>query len=177
MKKFTPITVGLTLVAVVMLASMARSVLASYPYERAAMVNWHGNYAYTPYGRPTSLVVPPTAQMQTNWSWGVASSSISRIDHQYTRDYLGPGSAGRFNSTPHWAGNTNQFGVYYVRGPWYPTQSQNRMAHAGSCDRLCGCARNLAGKFCKHCSKLRKGDKSCGASCDDVHGGCCELVE
>ena len=92
------------------------------PLRRAAMYNWHAQYAYTDYGVPTSLVVPPTAQLQTNWSWGAPSLRISRIDHQYTRNYAGPGSRGPWRYTPHWPQDTAQFGVYYVRGPWYPTQ-------------------------------------------------------
>jgi hypothetical protein len=48
---------------------------------------------------------------------------ISRIDHQFTRNYPGPGPfGGGFRTTPHWPQDTAQFGVYYVRGPWYPTQ-------------------------------------------------------
>jgi hypothetical protein len=92
------------------------------PLRRAQMTNWHGSYAYTPYGRPTALVVPPTANLQTNWNWGVGSSRICRIDHQFTRDDLGPGSSGGALATPVWPQDTTQFGVYYVRGPWYPTQ-------------------------------------------------------
>ena len=96
-----------------------------WPNRRAQMYNWHANYVYTDYGVPTALVVPPTADLQTNWSWGAPSLSISRIDHQFTRNYPGPGpyAAGRpFRYTPAWPQSTQQFGVYYVRGPWYPTQ-------------------------------------------------------
>lgn len=93
-----------------------------WPLRRAQMYNWHAQYAYTDYGRPTSLVVPPTAQLQTNWSWGAPSMRISRIDHQFTRNHAGPGSPGPWQYTPHWPQDTAQFGVHYVRGPWYPTQ-------------------------------------------------------
>ena len=92
------------------------------PLRRAQMYNWHAQYAYTDYGVPTSLVVPPTAQLQTNWSWGAPSMRVSRIDHQYTRNYAGQGAAGPWAYTPHWPQDTAQFGVYYVRAPWYPTQ-------------------------------------------------------
>jgi hypothetical protein len=93
------------------------------PLRRASMYNWHGNYAHTEYGAPLALVVPPTANLQTNWGWGAPSMRISRIDHQFTRNYPGaaPFGAG-FLHTPHWPRDTNQFGVYYVRGPWWPTQ-------------------------------------------------------
>lgn len=93
------------------------------PLRRASMYNWHAQYAYTDYGAPTALVVPPKAQLQTNWSWGAPSMRVSRIDHQFTRNYPGPGPfGGPFQYTPHWPQDTAQFGVYYVRGPWYPTQ-------------------------------------------------------
>ena len=91
--------------------------------RRAAQYNWHGNFNHSAYGQPIALVVPPTAQLQTNWSWGAPSSRISRIDHQFGRDYPGPGAgSGGYRNTPLWPADTAQFGVYYVRGPWYPTQ-------------------------------------------------------
>ena len=89
------------------------------PIYRARYYNWNRNYAYTDYGQPVSLVVPPTAQLQTNWGWGVASSRISRIDHQFQRNYPGNASfGGPFRSTPIWPSDTVQFGVYPVRVPW-----------------------------------------------------------
>ena len=89
------------------------------PIHRAQYYNWNRNYAYTDYGQPTALVVPPTAQLQTNWGWGVASSRISRIDHQFQRNYPGNGQfGGPFRPTPVWPSDTTQFGVYPVRGPW-----------------------------------------------------------
>ncbi len=85
--------------------------------------NWHGNYAHSAYGQPVALVVPPTAQLQTNWSWGAPSARLSRIDHQFGRNYPGPGPfGGGFRNTPVWPPDTAQFGVYHVRGPWYPIQ-------------------------------------------------------
>jgi len=93
------------------------------PLRRAQMSNWHANYSHAEYGQPVALVVPPTANMQTSWSWGAPSASFSRIDHQFGRNYPGPGPfAGGFRSTPRWPSSTQQFGVYYARGPWYPTQ-------------------------------------------------------
>lgn len=93
------------------------------PKQRAQNYNWHANYAHSAYGQPIALVVPPTANMQTTWGWGAPSAHFSHLDHQFGRDYPGPGPfGGSFNNTPHWPQNTHQFGVYYVRGPWYPTQ-------------------------------------------------------
>lgn len=94
-----------------------------HPLRRAELTNWHANYAHSAYGYPLALVVPPTAQLQTAWSWGAPSTSISRIDHQFGRNYPGPGPFGAgFRNTPVWPASTHQFGVYYVRAPWYPTQ-------------------------------------------------------
>ncbi len=114
-------------VALLVAASIAPESRAEAPYlrplRRAQMSNWHANYAQAQYGQPVALVVPPTANMQTNWSWGAPSASFSRIDHQFGRNYPGPGPfAGGFRRTPQWPSSTHQFGVYSVRGPWYPTQ-------------------------------------------------------
>jgi hypothetical protein len=89
------------------------------PVQRSRYYNWNRNYAHTEYGQPVSLVVPPTANLQTNYGWGVASSRISRIEHQFQRNYPGSGTfGGPFRPTPIWPSDTTQFGVYYVRGPW-----------------------------------------------------------
>jgi hypothetical protein len=89
------------------------------PIRRAQWYNWNRNYAHTEYGAPVALLVPPTANLQTNYGWGVASSRISRIDHQFQRNYPGEGQfGGPYRSTPLWPSDTIQFGVYPVRGPW-----------------------------------------------------------
>ncbi len=91
--------------------------------KRAEQYNWHANYVHSAYGQPMALVVPPTAQLQTNWSWGAPSARLSRIDHQFGRDYqVYAPAGGSFRRTPVWPKDTAQFGVYYVRGPWHPTQ-------------------------------------------------------
>lgn len=113
---------------IVMVASFAASAHAKAPYlrsssRRAAKYNWHANYSHSAYGQPVALVVPPTAQLQTSWNWGAPSSHVRRIDHQFGRDHRHQGSfVSRFRSTPPQPNSTDQFGVYYVRGPWYPTQ-------------------------------------------------------
>jgi len=87
----------------------------------AAQRPWHGPYAYTQWGVPVSLVVPPNAKMHTSWSWGVAQSEMIPIYHQFHRDYpgeLGIGGAAMMYPTPYWPSHTDQFGVYPVRGPW-----------------------------------------------------------
>jgi hypothetical protein len=97
----------------------------AYRADRLARWNasqrpWHGPYAYTPWGVPAALVVPPNAKMHTSWAWGVAQSEMVPIWHQYYRDYPGEMAGGGegFLPTPYWPSHTDQFGVYPVRGPW-----------------------------------------------------------
>jgi hypothetical protein len=91
---------------------------------RAARRSWHAGYYNTEWGAPVALMVAPTARMQTRWSWGVAQSSMSPIYAQYKRPYPGPVGggmgigAGPLLPTPRWPSHTDQFGIYYVRGPW-----------------------------------------------------------
>lgn len=88
---------------------------------RHAMVRpWHGSYYHTEYAQPIALVVPPTATTYSTMSWGVAYSEARPIHHQFRRPYPGVvDSMGvQFLPTPHWPSHTDQFGVYYVRGPW-----------------------------------------------------------
>ncbi|MFM9026101.1 MAG: hypothetical protein ACKON7_12320 [Planctomycetaceae bacterium] len=73
-------------------------------------------------GRPIALVVPPTAEFQSQYAWGVPSSRVAPIYHQFRRPYPGPGgvagSGGGFLPTPNQPSDTVQFGVNAVRGPW-----------------------------------------------------------
>jgi hypothetical protein len=88
--------------------------------RHARTLPWHGNYYHTAYGAPIGLVVPPTARMQTKMGWGVSQSEMVPIYHQaqraYPGEFGGPGTP--FSATPNWPSHTDQFGVYYVRGPW-----------------------------------------------------------
>ncbi len=94
--------------------------------QRASVRSWHAGYYHTQYGAPLALMVPPTARMQTRWGWGVSQSTMSPIYHQFERPYPGPVGSGMPGSgtgsgllpTPRWPSHTDQFGVYYVRGPW-----------------------------------------------------------
>jgi hypothetical protein len=87
---------------------------------RAAQAPWHGGYYYTQWGAPVALLIPPTAEMHTDYAWGVPSTRISRNDHQFQRPYPGNGYGGGYGflPTPQYPSDTQQFGVYYVRGPW-----------------------------------------------------------
>lgn len=102
----------------------ARRVYGSRAAARAASVAagtcWHGPYYYVPWGAPTALLVPPTAETQTHWGWGVGGTRRSPIHHQFQRNWPGPGSYAptRLRPTPPWPSDTDQFGVHYVRGPW-----------------------------------------------------------
>ena len=82
--------------------------------------SWHGGYYNPAWGMPVALVVPPTAEAQTHWGWGVGNTRITTICPQFKRNWPGPGqyNRGQFRPTPHWPADTDQFGVYYVRGPW-----------------------------------------------------------
>ncbi|PQO43770.1 hypothetical protein [Blastopirellula marina] len=87
--------------------------------EQASYYPWHGGYYYQDWHTPMALVVPPTASLQTNYSWGVPSSRVTPINHQFNQINPGPVSdVSNLSPTPYWPSNTYQFGVYYVRGPW-----------------------------------------------------------
>lgn len=82
---------------------------------------WHGEYAYTPWGEPVALVVPPHADTIAAWGWGVTSSEIRPLHHQFGRADPGGAFFGPVNPylpTPLWPSHTDQFGIYPVRGPW-----------------------------------------------------------
>jgi hypothetical protein len=89
-------------------------------YYNSMMSPWHGGYYDVAWGMPVALVVPPTAENQTKWGWGVGNTRVVSIDHQFGRNYPGPGYYNRafFRPTPAWPSDTDQFGTYYVRGPW-----------------------------------------------------------
>jgi hypothetical protein len=88
----------------------------------AAQRPWHGPYAYTPWGMPAALVVPPTSKFHTSLAWGVSQSEMVPIYHQFHRDYpgvMGGGAnASGIYATPYWPSHTDQLGVFPVRGPW-----------------------------------------------------------
>jgi hypothetical protein len=81
--------------------------------------SWHGNHYHTSYGRPVALVVPPTATSYSSYGWGVTGSEVRPIYPQFG---MGAGMSGmnqpQLQGTPMYPQSTDQFGVYYVRGPW-----------------------------------------------------------
>ena len=94
----------------------------AYAYRQARVLPWHNGFYDVAWGEPIALVVPPTAEYQSNYGWGVGGTRVAPIYHQFGRPYPGPpgyvDSWGRFIPTPHWPSDTQQFGVYYIRGPW-----------------------------------------------------------
>jgi len=91
-------------------------------FLRSQGKSWHSAWYEPAEGRPIALVVPPTAEFQTQYSWGVPSSRVAPIYHQFRRPYPGPGAlpggGGSFVPTPNQPSDTVQFGVNAVRGPW-----------------------------------------------------------
>jgi hypothetical protein len=86
---------------------------------RASLRPWHGRQYNVQYGAPLALVVPPTAELQTDYTWGVTSSRVTRINHQFQRPWPnGYWSPYGFLPPPQWPSDTRQFGTYYIRGPW-----------------------------------------------------------
>ena len=122
----------LTVFAVLLLLAPAfagapggRQYLKMYPsYNRGARwhnasTQWHGPYAHSYWKQPLGLVVPPIANMQTSYSWGVGRTRMVPNYHQFTRPYVAPGGAtGAGSAAPSWPNSTTHQGIYYIRGPW-----------------------------------------------------------
>jgi hypothetical protein len=89
-------------------------------YGAGAGGSWYANYYDAAWGMPVALVVPPTAEYQSHYGSGVATYRVTPIYHQFQAGYPGPSvyNPQQFQPTPPWPTDTDQFGVYYVRGPW-----------------------------------------------------------
>lgn len=86
---------------------------------RASLRPWHGRHYNVQYGMPVSIVVPPTAELTTDYGWGSVSSRMTRIDHQFQRPWPnGRWTPYGFLPTPGYPSDTRQFGYYFIRGPW-----------------------------------------------------------
>ena len=101
-------------------AALEQTLKGRIVQSRAQWEPWHGDYYYSAWGMPAALVVPPNAEMETIWGWGVGNTRVVTIRHQFQRGYPGPGYyyRGWFAPKPLWPADTDQFGVYPVRGPW-----------------------------------------------------------
>lgn len=118
-KRFLLSAVILTAVAVLASSTAEATVWGWVAKRKSQRRPWHGDYYHTQWGQPVALVVPPTAELQTEYSWGVTNTNIRPIWHQFRRENPGMVVGGNaFKPTPLWPSHTNQFGVYYVRGPW-----------------------------------------------------------
>jgi hypothetical protein len=53
--------------------------------------SWHGSFYDMTYGAPIALVVPPTAELQSHWGWGVGNTRMTVNCPQFNRNYYGPG--------------------------------------------------------------------------------------
>lgn len=111
---------GLALVVFASVVEAAGPVQRIYRQRYSENVAWHGAYYDPAWSGPVALVVPPTAEKQTKWSWGVANTEVVPINHQFRRAWPGPYNGGGpgFLPKPYWPGHTDEFGVYYVRAPW-----------------------------------------------------------
>jgi hypothetical protein len=89
-------------------------------HNQAQTYPWHGMYYEAGWNMPVALVVPPKVENQVKYSWGVGSSRVVPIEHQFSRNYPGSGvyRQSDFRPTPRWPSDTDQLGIYYVRGPW-----------------------------------------------------------
>jgi hypothetical protein len=82
--------------------------------------SWHGEYYDTTWGMPVAVLVPPRPRTQTNYGWGIGGNTVTPVQPQFQRMEPPPSEYRRagFQSRPPWPSNTNQFGDYYIRGPW-----------------------------------------------------------
>ena len=111
---------AVTLLVGLSTAAAAGPFAERWAQRRANETTWHGAYQNLGYGQPLAVVVPPTAHLRQTYSWGVSQNTNHSIHHQYGRNFPGYGyaPAAGFYHTPGWPSHTDQFGSYYVRGPW-----------------------------------------------------------
>lgn len=90
-------------------------------FLRGRNKSWHSGWYNPEAGRPVPLVVPPTAEFVSEYSWGVPSSRVMPLYQQFRKPYPGagfvPGSQ-PLMPTPDQPSDTVQFGIHAIRGPW-----------------------------------------------------------
>ena len=123
MKKLFPTLVVLGgLVSLLALADRAGAAdgLRERRVARRATEPWHGSYYEPAWGMPVALVVPPTAKTQEHYGWGVGNTRATPIYSKFGAGWPGPSvyDSRFFRPMPPWPSDTDQFGVYSVRGPW-----------------------------------------------------------
>ena len=122
MKRLTLVAAAAALAAVLTAMPAAAQQCKGADDCRSGACNqsWTGSYYKVEWGIPLALVVPPTAESQTNWGWGVGNTRNTAICPRYSRNWPGnnPYQRTMFRPQPYYPSDTTQFGVYYVRGPW-----------------------------------------------------------
>ncbi len=79
--------------ALFMAAACASTAHAHWPFGgaeswaacRGQSLPWHNAYYHAAFGEPYALVVPPTAEFQSNYGWGVGGTRVEPIYHQFGR--------------------------------------------------------------------------------------------
>jgi hypothetical protein len=106
--------------AAVALTCLEQAAQAGHGRAKSPDPAWHGGYYEPEWGMPLALVVPPNAEMQAHYGWGVGATRTTPIFYQYQPGYPNPGYYNRawFQPVPPWPSSTDQLGVYYIRGPW-----------------------------------------------------------
>jgi hypothetical protein len=114
-----------TILAAVAVAASCISTLQAGPLQglawraRANRTSWEQGYIDPEWTQPHALVVPPTAELQSHYQWGVTGTTVTPIYHQFHRRFPGPNlSPNGFLPAPVWPQSTDQMGTYYIRGPW-----------------------------------------------------------
>jgi hypothetical protein len=122
-KRYGILAAGMGLLLVLSIAAPASAgdgwLRDHFAAHRAAHSSWHNDYYDPAWGTPVALVVPARVKAQTNYGVGVGQTSVTRVPHQFRPDGMEvvTPDGGAFAPMPAWPTNTNQLGVYYVRGP------------------------------------------------------------
>lgn len=98
-----------------------RTIADRWTARHAARMSWHDPYHQIQHSYPIPLVVPPTANVQSHWTWGVTGTEMTPIHHQFSRPYpdrMFDNGGYRMSPTPINPWSTRQGGVYYIRAPW-----------------------------------------------------------
>jgi hypothetical protein len=121
MKRTKTLVLAAVLLGTVAMADSAGAFERQLTGRRYAQTQpWHDGYSHPGWGTPVALVVPPTAENQVHYGWGVGATRVTKIYPQFQLGYPGPThyDVRAFQATPRWPSSTDQLGVYYIRGPW-----------------------------------------------------------
>ena len=81
---------------------------------------WNGMYRHQASSTPLAVIVPPTAVTSRSWGWGVSKSVVTPLYHQYQLNAPNTqgASSGPYKTLPLFPSSSDQYGTYYIRGPW-----------------------------------------------------------